>query len=128
VSHHATAPPLIQVASTTIDENKRAIITAVGGTQFRIDDNGIFPVVKSPQGRRLHQYAPLDGALEDIANNPAASAVTGVEAPAGDDTKDIKKDVVTPITADVTATVNVVASGTKSAGKTISKGAKKFFG
>jgi hypothetical protein len=46
-------PLLIQVATVTIDKNRRATITAVGGKQFEVNDDGILPVEVSPAGRRL---------------------------------------------------------------------------
>ncbi len=52
VHHRSAPPPLIQVATVTIDSNKSASITAVGGAEFEVDD-GIFPVQMSPTGRRL---------------------------------------------------------------------------
>jgi hypothetical protein len=56
-AHHATVPPLIQVAAMTIDAgNKRASITSVGGAEFEVNDGGIFPVqVSLKGGRRLLQ-------------------------------------------------------------------------
>jgi hypothetical protein len=46
----------------TIDNNKRATITAVGGQQFEVNDDGIFPVQMSPTGRRLAK-TNSDGAI-----------------------------------------------------------------
>jgi hypothetical protein len=49
-------PPLIQVAAVAIDDdNKRAIITAVGGAEFEVNDDGVHPVQVSSSGRRLLQ-------------------------------------------------------------------------
>jgi hypothetical protein len=55
ITKQSAPPPLFQVASVTIDDyNRRAIITAVGGTQFEVNDDGVFPVQVSPTtGRRL---------------------------------------------------------------------------
>jgi hypothetical protein len=56
-SHHATAPPLIQVAAVTIDnDNKRASITAVGGAEFEVNNDGLYAVEVANGRRRLHGF------------------------------------------------------------------------
>jgi hypothetical protein len=121
----------------TIQEDHRAILTAVGGTQFSIDDNGMFPVVVSPKGRRLQGHKgckhrdlkttrsdrlcgedgePMDPGSEEamaadiiaLANLAAASAPHSA----------------TVISNGVVSTGNAVASSAKSTGKKI----KKIFG
>jgi hypothetical protein len=58
---NSSVPPrnctaLFQTASVTIYDNiKRATITAVGGAEFEINKDGIFPVKVGPNGRRLSQ-------------------------------------------------------------------------
>jgi hypothetical protein len=48
----------------TIDLNKRASITAVGGAEFEVNDDGMFPVeVTKAGGRRLLRFAGLAKAI-----------------------------------------------------------------
>jgi hypothetical protein len=58
VSHHATAPPVFQIASVTIaGNNTRATIIAVGGAEFEVNDDGLFTVeVTEAGGRRLNGF------------------------------------------------------------------------
>jgi hypothetical protein len=128
-------PPLIQVATMTIDEDKRAILTAVGGTQFTINDNGMFPVVVSPQGRRLQQVgnnllevglglagdAIVDATVKDdgVKDGPKPNIKDTLDTSANNMVK-VGGDAVTG----VVSTGNAVASSAKSTGKKI----KKFFG
>jgi hypothetical protein len=97
-----------------MEEGKRAIVTAVGGAQFRIDDNGMFPVVVSPKGRRLTQgIAGDDGKWTNVVPDALNTVVNyGINGAPADASK--------AVSATGTAVTSTVKSGVKSV--------KKLFG